>query len=67
MINLTKDESVGQDLYNIHFKNNPDIDELTTCVLVLEEILEHNFNKAQILRSRSKMFHSLVDIEEVRR
>ena len=56
-----------QSHYNISFRHDPTIDELTTVVLVFMELLEHNYDKSKILISMAKMQSHLVDIEEVKR
>lgn len=67
MIIINLDKTSENDTYNITFRNDPTLDELTTAFIVLEELIEHNFTKDQQIRSYSKMYHRIVDVEEVRR
>lgn len=65
IINLDKQSET--DTYNITFRNDPTLDELTTSLIILDELIEHNFTKDQFIRSYSKMYHRIVDMEEVKR
>ena len=65
IINLDKQSDT--DTYNITFRNDPTLDELTTSLIVLDELIEHNFTKDQFIRSYCRMYHRIVDMEEVER
>lgn len=60
----------GQDDKNIHtieFESNPTLTELVAAKLVIEEVLEHNFHKCEILLKEGIVYPRLENIEEVRR
>ena len=54
-------------IYRIEFESNPTVSELCAAKLVLEEILEHNFKKEEILRYTDLVYPRLENIEEIRR
>ena len=56
-----------ENTYRIEFESNPTVSELCAAKLVLEEVLEHNFGKEEILRYTDLVYPRLQNIEEVRR
>lgn len=52
---------------SIEFESTPTINELVAVKLIMEEYLEHNFNKGVILTAESSMYYRLEDVEEVPR
>ena len=54
-------------VHQIEFESNPTISELCAAKLVIEEVLEHNFKKEEILRYMGIIYPRLEDLEEVRR
>lgn len=56
-----------ENIYRIEFESNPTVSELCAAKLVLEEILEHNFKKEEILRYTDLVYPRLSNIEEIRR
>lgn len=52
--------------HQICFESNPTSSELAAACLVLEEVMEHNFSKAEILSARHLIYGRLEDLEEVR-
>lgn len=57
----------GEKKHQISFESNPTCSELCAAVLVLEEVLEHNFTKEEILTKRHLIYPRLRDLEEERR
>ena len=57
----------SDNIYRIEFESNPTVSELCAAKLVLEEILEHNFKKEEILRYTDLVYPRLENIEEIRR
>ena len=67
-ITLKEKKLEGADnIYRIEFESNPTVSELCAAKLVLEEILEHNFKKEEILRYTDLVYPRLSNIEEIRR
>lgn len=67
-ITLKEKRLTGFDnIYRIEFESNPTVSELCAAKLVLEEILEHNFKKEEILRYTDLVYPRLGNIEEIRR
>ena len=54
-------------IYSIEFESNPTLSELTAAKLILEEVLEHNFKKQEILIKEGIIYPKLQDLEEIRR
>ena len=54
-------------IHKITFESNPTCTELAAACLVLEEVMEHNFTKAEILSARHLIYGRLTDLEEERR
>ena len=57
----------SDNVYRIEFESNPTVSELCAAKLVLEEVMEHNFTKGEILRYTDLVYPRLENIEEVRR
>lgn len=57
----------SENTYRIEFESNPTVSELCAAKLVLEEVMEHNFKKGEILRYTDLVYPRLENIEEVRR
>lgn len=49
----------------IEFESRPTIYELTAVKLIIEECLEHNFSKFEILEVQSNLYQRLENVEEV--
>lgn len=49
----------------IEFESRPTLYELVAMKLIIDECLEHNFNKGDILDSMSHMYMRLENVEEV--
>ena len=67
IITITLDDSKAEHNFNVKFESDPSLTELVTAKLVLEEVLEHNFKKGDILLKQGIIFQKLTDLEEVRR
>ena len=67
-IRLKEDKSKesGHD-YKIEFASNPTLSELAMSILVLQEVLEHNYDRISILTKMAALYSRLEDVEEVRR
>ena len=57
----------GSNIHCIEFESDPTVSELCAAVLVLEEVLEHNFSKQDILLKKGTIYPRLEDLEEIRR
>lgn len=53
--------------YNIFFESPPTCSELVASILILQEVLEHNFTRQEILTKFATMYARLQDIEEKKR
>lgn len=58
---------VKDNIHRIQFESNPTLSELTAAKLVIEEVLEHNFKKEEILLKEGIIYPRLQDLEEIRR
>ena len=67
IITIKLDDKQAEHRHVITFDSNPTISELCAAVLVLEEVLEHNFGKEEILRYKDLVYPKLCDLEEIRR
>lgn len=67
VIKIIFDDKQKEHRHRIEFDSNPTISELCAAVLVLEEVLEHNFSKMEILRYKDLTYPRLEDLEEVTR
>ena len=67
IIKITLDDKQAEHRHRIEFDSNPTLSELCAAVLVLEEVLEHNFEKEEILRYKDLVYPKLADLEEIRR
>lgn len=56
-----------KNIHRIDFESDPTLSELTAAKLVLEEVLEHNFKKEEILLKMGLIYPRLQDLEEIRR
>lgn len=56
-----------KNIHRIEFESNPTLSELTAAKLVLEEVLEHNFKKEEILLQMGIVYPRLQDLEEIKR
>lgn len=50
--------------YNIDFETPPSVSELVTSILLLQEVLEHNFDRQTVLNKFACMYGRIQDIEE---
>lgn len=53
--------------YNVKFETPPSVSELCASILVLQEVLEHNFDRQTILNKMASVYGRLQDLEEVYR
>lgn len=53
-----------ENIHRIDFESNPTISELVACRLVIDEVLEHNFKKEEILLKMGLIYPRLSDLEE---
>lgn len=53
--------------YKITFESNPTSSELVAAILLLQEILEHNFDRQEILTKFCTLYSRIQDIEEIQR
>jgi hypothetical protein len=67
VIIITLDDTQAEHNFNVKFQNDPSLSELITSKLILEEILEHNFSKSDILLKQGIIYGKIRDIEELRR
>ena len=67
VITITLDNSKADHNFNVKFEKDPSLSELITAKLVIEEVLEHNFKKGDILLKQGIIYQKLTDLEEVRR
>ena len=67
VITITLKDTPDLHKHQIIFESNPSLQELAAACLVLEEVLEHNFKKSEILSARHLIYGRLEDLEEVRR
>lgn len=56
-----------KNIHRIEFESDPTLSELVAAKLVLEEVLEHNFKREEILLKQGIMYPRLQDLEEIRR
>ena len=56
-----------ENIHRIDFESNPTLSELVACRLVLDEVLEHNFKKEEILLKMGIIYPRLQDLEEITR
>lgn len=56
-----------KNIHRIDFESDPTLSELTAAKLVIEEVLEHNFKKEEILLKQGLIYPRLQDLEEIRR
>ena len=53
-----------ENIHRIDFESNPTLSELVACRLVIDEVLEHNFKKEEILLKMGVIYPRLQDLEE---
>lgn len=56
-----------KNIHRIEFESDPSLSELVAAKLVIEEVLEHNFNKQEIILKEGIIYPRLQDLEEIRR
>ena len=56
-----------KNIHRIEFESNPTLSELVAAKIVIEEVLEHNFKKGEILLKQGIIYERLADLEEVKR
>ena len=56
-----------ENIHRIDFESNPTLSELVACRLVIDEVLEHNFKKEEILLKMGIIYPRLQDLEEITR
>ena len=64
-ITIKLDDKKETERHTIFFDSAPTLSELIAATLVLEEVIEHNFDKEQILQTKAQIYPRLKDIEEV--
>jgi len=67
IITITLDDKQAEHRHRIEFASQPTISELVACKLVIEEVLEHNFSKEEILLKQGLIYPRLADLEEIKR
>lgn len=56
-----------KNIHRIEFESDPTLSELVASKLVIEEVLEHNFKKEEILLKMGLIYPRLQDLEEIKR
>lgn len=56
-----------ENIHRIDFESNPTLSELIAAKLVIEEVIEHNYSKEEILLKMGIIYPRLQDLEEIRR
>lgn len=67
IITITLDDTKAEHEFHVKFKNDPSLSELVCASLVLDEVMEHNFKKEDILLKKGIIFQKIRDLEEIRR
>ena len=67
VITITLKDKPDFHKHQISFESNPNLQELAAACLVLEEVMEHNYHKAEILSARHLIYGRLEDLEEERK
>ena len=52
-------------VHKIEFDSSPTVSELVAVGLVIHEVLEHNFNKAEIFSKIAPIYGRLENVEEI--
>ena len=52
-------------IHKIEFDSSPTVSELVAVGLIIQEVLEHNFDKQSIFKMIAPIYGRLTDIEEV--
>ena len=56
----------GEDsVHKIEFDSSPTVSELVGAIIVLQQVLEHNFDRQTILNKLASIYARLENIEEV--
>ena len=63
IITITLDDKNHK--HKIEFDSSPTVSELVAVGLIIQEVLEHNFDKQSILNVIAPLYGRLSDIEEV--
>ena len=64
MITITLKEKPEKN-YNVKFETPPSVSELVASILVLQEVMENNFDRQTILNKMASVYARLQDLEEV--
>lgn len=67
IITIILDDKQAEHRHRIEFDSDPTLTELVAAKLVIEEVLEHNFKKGEILLKQGIIYERLQDLEEVKR
>lgn len=67
VITIVLDDKQAEHRHRIEFESNPTLSELVAAKIVIEEVLEHNFKKGEILLKQGIIYERLADLEEVKR
>lgn len=67
VITITLKDGQDNNRHAIEFESNPTLSELVAAKLVIEEVLEHNFHKEEILLKMGIIYPRLSDLEEITR
>lgn len=62
-----KETATGEHDYHIDFESSPSLPELCAAELVLNEVLENNFDRELIFKTKYLIYGRIRDIEEVKR
>ena len=60
-----KETPTGEHDYHIDFESNPTISELIAGYLILQIVIENNFDRSQIYTKCAALYDRIRDIEEV--
>ena len=63
VITITLDDKNHK--HSIEFDSSPTISELVAVGLIIQEVLEHNFDKQSIFNMIAPIYGRLTDVEEV--
>lgn len=67
IITIILDDKQSEHRHRIEFESPPTLSELVAAKLVIEEVMEHNFKKGEILLKQGIIFQRLEDLEEVKK
>ena len=54
-----------ENIHKIEFDSSPTVSELVAVGLIIHEVLEHNFNKAEIFSKIAPIYGRLENVEEI--